>query len=97
MAAALGGGFEVAHGFHQIAGRRRFRLARVGRMRIISENIANADSVAQTPGGDLYRRRIVTFASELDRTIGAKVVTLGPVDCRQRLCRARQAARSDRQ
>ncbi len=46
-------------------------------MRIISENIANADSVAQTPGGDPYRRRIVTFASELDRTIGANMVTLG--------------------
>jgi flagellar basal-body rod protein FlgC len=54
--------------------------AQVGRMRIISENIANADSVAQTPGGDPYRRRIVTFASELDRSTGANVVTLGPVE-----------------
>lgn len=54
--------------------------AQVGRMRIISENIANADSVAQSPGGDPYRRRIVTFASELDRTIGANVVKLGPVE-----------------
>ena len=41
--------------------------AQIGRMRIISENIANADSVAQTAGGDPYRRRIVTFSSELDR------------------------------
>jgi len=48
-------------------------------MRIISENIANADSTAQTPGGDPYRRRIVTFASELDRSIDANVVTLGHV------------------
>jgi len=54
--------------------------AQVGRMRIISENIANADSVAQTPGGDPYRRRIVTFGSELDRTLGAHVVKLGPVE-----------------
>ncbi len=54
--------------------------AQVGRMRIISENIANADSVAQTPGGDPYRRRIVTFASELDRSLGANVVKLGPVE-----------------
>jgi flagellar basal-body rod protein FlgC len=54
--------------------------AQVGRMRIISENIANADSVSQTPGGDPYRRRIVTFSSELDRSLGANVVKLGPVE-----------------
>ena len=54
--------------------------AQVGRMRIISENIANSDSVAQTPGGDPYRRRIVTFSSELDRTLDANVVKIGPVE-----------------
>ena len=53
--------------------------AQMGRMRIISENVANVDSVAQTPGGDPYRRRIVTFVSELDRSIGADVVKLGAV------------------
>jgi flagellar basal-body rod protein FlgC len=53
--------------------------AQMGRMRIISENIANVDSVAETPGGDPYRRKIVTFSSELDRTLGANVVQLGPV------------------
>jgi flagellar basal-body rod protein FlgC len=53
--------------------------AQLGRMRIISENIANADSVAQAPGGDPYRRRIVTFSSELDRTLDAQVVKLGHV------------------
>jgi flagellar basal-body rod protein FlgC len=50
-----------------------------GRMRVISENIANADSTATTPGGDPYRRRIPTFGSELDRSLGVKVVSLGPV------------------
>jgi flagellar basal-body rod protein FlgC len=54
--------------------------AQLGRMRIISENIANADSVSQTPGGDPYRRKIVTFKSELDRSIGADVVDLGRVE-----------------
>src|SRR5271156_2499343 len=54
--------------------------AQVGRMRIISENIANADSVATTPGGDPYRRRIVTFSSELDRTLDAHMVKIGPVE-----------------
>jgi len=53
--------------------------AQMGRMRIITENIANADSLAQTPGGDPYRRRVVTFSAELDRSIGADVVTLGRV------------------
>ncbi len=53
--------------------------AQIGRMRVISENIANADSVAQTAGGDPYRRRIVTFSSELDRNLGANVVQIGPV------------------
>jgi len=53
--------------------------AQAGRMRILSENIANADSTASTPGGDPYRRRIVTFRSELDRQLDAHVVALGKV------------------
>jgi flagellar basal-body rod protein FlgC len=53
--------------------------AQTGRMRIISENIANADSTATTPGGDPYRRRIVTFHTELDRQLDANVVELGRV------------------
>jgi flagellar basal-body rod protein FlgC len=53
--------------------------AQAGRMRIISENIANAESTATSPGGDPYRRRIVTFRSELDRELDARVVTLGRV------------------
>jgi len=53
--------------------------AQAGRMRVISENIANSDSVAQTPGGDPYRRRVPTFRAELDRALDARVVSLGPV------------------
>jgi flagellar basal-body rod protein FlgC len=53
--------------------------AQLGRMRIITENIANADSTATTPGGDPYRRKIVTFTSELDNALGAQVVELGRV------------------
>ncbi len=54
--------------------------AQAGRMRIISENIANADSTAAVAGGDPYRRRIVTFGTELDRELGARVVTLGRIE-----------------
>ena len=53
--------------------------AQAGRMRVISENIANADSTAQSAGGDPYRRRIPTFRAELDRSLEARVVSLGPV------------------
>jgi len=53
--------------------------AQAGRMRVISENIANSDSVAQTPGGNPYRRRVPTFRSELDRALDARVVALGQV------------------
>jgi flagellar basal-body rod protein FlgC len=53
--------------------------AQAGRMRVISENIANAESTASTAGGDPYRRKVPTFSSEMDRTLEAKVVTLGRV------------------
>jgi flagellar basal-body rod protein FlgC len=53
--------------------------AQAGRMRVISENIANADSTASTAGGDPYRRKVPTFASALDRTLDAQVVSLGRV------------------
>ena len=53
--------------------------AQAGRMRIISENIANSESTATTPGGDPYRRRIVTFRDEIDRQLDAHVVKLGKV------------------
>ena len=53
--------------------------AQAGRMRVISENIANADSTAQRPGGDPYRRKIPTFKSEMDRALDANVVTLGRI------------------
>ena len=53
--------------------------AQAGRMRIISENIANADSTPQRPGADPYRRKIPTFHSELDRTLDAQLVELGKV------------------
>lgn len=53
--------------------------AQAGRMRVIAENIANADSTAQRPGAEPYRRKIPTFRSEFDRTLEARVVGLGRV------------------
>ena len=48
-------------------------------MRVIAENLANADSTATTPQGEPYRRRVPTFVSELNREIGAQVVRPGRI------------------
>jgi flagellar basal-body rod protein FlgC len=53
--------------------------AQSGRIRTISENIANAESTARTPGGDPYRRKVVSFQSKFDRELAAQVVTIGKV------------------
>jgi flagellar basal-body rod protein FlgC len=53
--------------------------AQAGRMRVISENIANADSTASTAGGDPYRRKVPTFVNQLDRVLDAKTVSLGKI------------------
>lgn len=44
------------------------------RMRVVAENIANANSVALNPDGKPYRRKIITFTNEMDRELGVKVV-----------------------
>jgi flagellar basal-body rod protein FlgC len=44
------------------------------RLRIISENLANAQSTGNTPGADPYRRKTVSFGEVLDRLTGAKRV-----------------------
>ncbi|MDR7040041.1 flagellar basal-body rod protein FlgC [Methylobacterium sp. BE186] len=56
------------------------RLASAGleaqalRMRVVSENLANAQSTGEAPGADPYARRTVTFRAELDRAVGAASV-----------------------
>jgi flagellar basal-body rod protein FlgC len=53
--------------------------AQAGRMRIISENIANADSTATAAGSEPYRRKMATFKSEMDRALDAQRVALGRI------------------
>jgi flagellar basal-body rod protein FlgC len=53
--------------------------AQAGRMRIISENIANADSTAPAAGAEPYRRKMASFKSEIDRTLDAQLVALGRI------------------
>ncbi|EIZ78710.1 flagellar basal body rod protein FlgC [Novosphingobium sp. Rr 2-17] len=49
------------------------------RMRVIAENIANADSVSRSAGGDPYRRRVPSFKSEVDRNTGAAGVSVDSI------------------
>ena len=53
--------------------------AQSGRMRIISENIANADSTPQSAGADPYRRKIPTFETEFNRSLDVQLVEMGKV------------------
>lgn len=50
--------------------------AQSSRMRVIAENLANADSTARAAGEEPYRRRIPTFDSELDRATGNLLVQM---------------------
>ncbi|PWR18572.1 flagellar basal body rod protein FlgC [Zavarzinia aquatilis] len=49
------------------------------RMRVIAENMANAETVGMKPGDEPYRRKVVTFASELDKATGAAEVKVKAV------------------
>lgn len=46
------------------------------RLRVVSENIANARSTGGTPGADPFQRKTVVFGAELDRDIGAMSVSV---------------------
>ncbi len=50
--------------------------AQSARLRVTAENLANAESTAQAPGGDPYRRKTITFDNHLDRELGAQVVEI---------------------
>ena len=49
------------------------------RLRVIAENLANAGTTPQAPGGTPYRRKVVTFANVLDRDLGIRKVEVAGV------------------
>ena len=49
------------------------------RLRVVAENLANADSVAEVPGGDPYRRKTISFKNQLDRELGMETVKVQKV------------------
>ena len=48
--------------------------AQSNRLRVVSENMANAQSTARVAGGDPYQRKTISFSAELDRVVGANLV-----------------------
>lgn len=44
------------------------------RLRVISQNIANADTAANTPNSTPYQRKTVIFKNEMDRASGVEKV-----------------------
>ena len=62
---------DLAKTFHISASGMR---AQATRLRVIAENIANASSTAESPGGEPYRRRLVGFGNVLDRVLGVEKV-----------------------
>ena len=67
---------ELIDSFHIAAAGMR---AQSERIRVVAENLANANSVALSKGGDPYRRKTVSFTNEMDRELGVKLVKLGNI------------------
>ena len=57
-----------------------FRISAAGmkvqgtRLRVISQNIANADSLPAQPGEKPYQRKLITFKNEMNRELGVSLV-----------------------
>lgn len=49
------------------------------RLRVVSENLANAQSTGSTPGSEPYRRKTISFAAELDRATGGSLVEVNEI------------------
>lgn len=48
--------------------------AQSNRLRVVSENMANAQSTARVAGGDPYQRKTISFVAELDTAVAADLV-----------------------
>ena len=50
------------------------------RIRVVAENVANADTAPEKPGDEPYTRQVITFKNTLDRELGHKVVEVDDVE-----------------
>lgn len=48
--------------------------AQSDRLRVVAENIANADSTGTSPGAKPYRRKTITFGEVMDKELGVPTV-----------------------
>jgi len=48
--------------------------AQATRLRVIAENLANVNSTSEVPGGEPYRRKLITFRNTLDHELEANTV-----------------------
>lgn len=50
------------------------------RLRVVSENLANARSTGDTPGADPYQRKTISFASAMDTASGGSFVQVQSIE-----------------
>lgn len=50
------------------------------RLRVLSENLANANSTGKTPGADPYARKTISFESQVDEALGTSFVKVAGID-----------------
>lgn len=53
--------------------------AQAERLKVIAQNMANADSVSTTPGGEPYRRQVASFQNYVDQSTGAQMVRVDKI------------------
>lgn len=53
--------------------------AQAERLKVISQNMANVDSVSAEPGGEPYRRQVVSFQNYVDQETGAQKVRVNKI------------------
>jgi flagellar basal-body rod protein FlgC len=49
------------------------------RLRVVSENLANADSLPNTPDATPYQRKTISFRNVLDKAMGADMVKVDKI------------------
>ena len=57
----------------------RGMTAQTSRLRVIAENLANQDTTGTSPNTQPYRRKTVTFANAVDKSVGAEMVKVKKV------------------
>ena len=53
--------------------------AQGARLRVIAQNIANADTAPLTPGGTPYSRKTITFRNALNRELGVETISVAEI------------------